>query len=271
MKHENLETDISFDANLSKGALYNLNVILQDPRATSTLQVVIGNHGLILPLIDKADGTDEGQHLFLATHGGFTNVTISSIQPTASDNTSAIVKLSQCILENSTSTQLAIDVKQIGPYDLTIFPRVIDSESEIRSLQLGIGTTKTGFQIRPLSSIPIGDLIKINFDAMHGSVLYTTVIAYNNAGLRAVFHGPETTVDHTPPEITNVTAELILTDKENATDIMSAMISVYFACDDEQSGVQYCYCRLGKSYNACNVHSSRSCAASIINIIVPMP
>ena len=241
---ETFETDILLNANLSRGVLYQLEVTVPEPLTLSTVQISLGMHGMVLPLADKADDSKEVQHVFLSLYDGYTNVSISPMQ--AADNTTAIVKLSQCQMENISSIEPAVDVMQTGPYELSIFPRIIDPESGIRSLQLGMGTTKTGFQVLPLSPIPIGNQIKIDFDAMHGSVLYTTVIAYNKAGPRAVFHGKEITVDHTPPEIANVTAVMTLTANENATDIMSATVSVHLACVDEQSGVKNCHCRIGK-------------------------
>ena len=245
---ETFETDILLNANLSKGVLYMLEVTIPEPLTMSTLQVLIGMHGMVLQFADRADGKKELQHVFLSLYDGYTNISISPMQ--AAENTTAIVKLSHCTLENITSTEPAVDVMQTGPYELTIFAHVMDPESGIRSLQLGMGTTKTGFQILPLSSIPIGNQIKIDFDAMHGSVLYTTVIATNNAGLRAVFHGNEITVDHTPPEIANVTAVMALNATGNGTDIMSATVSVHLACVDEQSGVKTCHCHLGKGSGA---------------------
>ena len=245
---ETFETDILLNANLSKGVLYRLEVTIPEPLTMSTLQVSLGMHGMVLPLADKADGTKEVQHIFLSIYDGYTNISISPMQ--AHDNTTAIVKLSRCTLENITSPEPAVDVMQTGPYELSVFPRVMDLESGIRSLQLGMGTTKTGFQVLPLSSIPTGNQIKVDFDAMHGSVLYTTVIATNNAGLRSVFHGKEITVDHTPPEIANVSAVMTLNATGNATDIISTTVSVHLACVDKQSGVKTCHCSLGKGSGA---------------------
>ena len=161
---EKFGSDIFIEANLSKGVLYNLKVAIPESLTISTLQVSVGMQEMVLPLTDKSDGAREAHYAFLSSYDGNTKVNISFLH--VADNTTAIVELSQCTSLNFSSAEAAIDVMQIGPYELSVFPHVTDSESGIRSLQLGMGTTKTGFQVLPLSSIPIGDQIKVDFDAM---------------------------------------------------------------------------------------------------------
>jgi hypothetical protein len=136
-----------------------------------------------------------------------------------------------------------------------------DIESGIKSIHVGAGTTKTGYQVRPLLPSTSGFQEIINLEAPHNSSVYVTVVATNNADLKSTYHSAAIVIDHTKPNISNVNVDityekhLISKDSsDNRPDNTSEMsenrtlttIKVTWTITDDESGIHECECGAGK-------------------------
>jgi hypothetical protein len=89
----------------------------------------------------------------------------------------------------------------------------------------------------------------IDVEIEHNALVYATVVAENNAGLRAVFKGGPIKYDNTPPVITDLKTSIIENNnhkESNGTDD-SLVIVVNWNVMDHESGVKYCVCWLGRA------------------------
>ena len=123
----------------------------------------------------------------------------------------------------------------------------------IEQVDIGIGSTYGGFQLRPLSPIHGGTNGILNIDAPHASRVYVTAIAENHAGLVYVYHADPIMIDHTPPEIYDVTVLTDTTTSHNLTLGIRSIVKTKWNIREVESGIKACYCAIGKLTRS-NIH-----------------
>ena len=101
-------------------------------------------------------------------------------------------------------TDKPLSVKQIGPVGLNLHWGISDSESGIKSFQIGMGTNHGGFQLQTLHDIGQSSTITIPSKLQHRMKVHALIVVENNAGLRSVFYADPLTIDWTPPRIENL-------------------------------------------------------------------
>ncbi|XP_071092662.1 uncharacterized protein [Haliotis cracherodii] len=180
----------------------------------------------------------QASHSFLASRSGLSNISISITGTTVSNAFN--VTLGACQNRAETDPTNGITVRQIRPSVVAVCARVIDHESGTRSVWLGAGTSKGGYQIRALSPTSVSNHEMILVEEPHGSPVHVTVMAENNAGLRTIFTSKPITIDHTPPDMSvpSGTLEYIV-----GSDTVSTLMT--WEVQDVESGVHSCLCTYG--------------------------
>ncbi|XP_071093296.1 uncharacterized protein [Haliotis cracherodii] len=178
----------------------------------------------------------QASHSFLVSHSGLTNITISITGTNASH--AVDVQLGVCQNVAETEPTDAITVWQIRPSVVAVCARVIDHESGTRSVWLGAGTSKGGYQIRALSPTSVSNHEMILVEEPHGSPVHVTVMAENNAGLRTIFTSKPITIDHTPPKMTTSQATA-------AFQTHNVFLKMRWQVEDAESGINTCLCTYG--------------------------
>ena len=152
-------------------------------------------------------------------------------------------------------------IRQLNPGLLSVCSFLSDPESDIARVLVGAGTTRGGYQVRPLRPFSKFNHGLIKTDIPHGSRIYLTVVATNNAGQRSIF-SQEVTIDHTPPMISNVNVKIhnddnfsksieknfssVSTELFISTPLGETHLTVVWSTNEEESKLIRCYCSVGK-------------------------
>ncbi|XP_067670383.1 uncharacterized protein [Haliotis asinina] len=179
----------------------------------------------------------QASHSFLTLQSGLSNISISV---TGTNGSHAFnVTLGRCQRLSDTDPTTGIAVWQVRPSVVAVCARVMDQESGMRSVWLGAGTSKGGYQIRALSPTSVSNHEMILVEEPHGSPVHVTVMAENNAGLRTIFTSKPIIIDHTPP-VMNHSEASVTYEKENIVSLM-----MRFRAEDSESGINTCLCTYG--------------------------
>lgn len=237
--------ELLFEAPLQKDLFYRVIVDVSGFEYLPSVEVAIGHHSMVIPTAEKSDHSKVAELAILSPYDGTTS--LSSNFGKLLKNTTVCMRLLECAEMDFAYEKFPIDVMQISPSLLSVCSRILDLESGIKTVNVGVGTTKGGFQIHPLSSVSVENHIVVEHSSPHGAELFVTAVAQNNAGLVAVFSGKKIVVDHTAPEILNVTAELNIDSDEviNSTYEKRANITVMGSVLDKETGIKGCSCLLG--------------------------
>lgn len=109
-------------------------------------------------------------------------------------------------------------------------------------MQFGLGTTKHGLQIKSLFPASYGTPNMIDFQAVHGSKVFLTVIAENHAGLSSTFTNNTINIDKTPPSMHSL--QVSLTEDNRSGEVYD--IFANWIAEDIESDIKLCFCRVGK-------------------------
>ncbi|XP_052220285.1 uncharacterized protein LOC127837360 isoform X3 [Dreissena polymorpha] len=254
-----------FNANVSKDNMYVIHGNIKN--ATYVLNPILqmDKYSLPLPLQKRQDGWFEYNYMFISPLEGLQTITLDFGNILAKYLIQN-VDFEVCKLAENNSA--AISVNQIGQYSLTVSLRILDSESELQTVSVGVGTTEGGFEIKPLFELHNRN----NFGVIiapfvHGAPIFITAIAKNHAGLTSVFYsGKALTIDHTPPTISDIAVAVSI-----ITDTSTKLLTTWTAQDDE-SDVQYCSCLIGSAPLSADIHEERDsdtlqfCATDIPNL-----
>ena len=183
----------------------------------------------------------EALHYFMASKSGTLDIEVLTEQ--ANFISEMDVSVFSCVEIQQTIASEAIAVQQIMPSLVSVSARVSDPETDLLQIKIGAGTTKGGFQIRPLKSTFLNFHELIEADVPHGTPVFVTVTAMNSAGLVSVFQADPVIVDHTPPSVSNVSTTLLYVRNPNSN--MTVTADVTWTVRDEESGMKSCWCALG--------------------------
>ncbi|XP_053381950.1 uncharacterized protein LOC123539831 [Mercenaria mercenaria] len=234
--------DISFTSVLSKDRFYKLKVGLESLDYFSSVQISIGHHMMVLQMSENADHSKETEMSFLSPYNDSTDFTINFNDPVKSNDIR--IRLLECSDIDLEATVSPIDVMQFSHSQISVCSRILDLESGVRSIEVGVGTVEGGFQVHPLTPVPLENHVVIEHNSPHGTKLYVTAIARNHAGLWTAFGSNEIVVDHTPPRIFNIKAKMKLYQFENTTEERTAHVTISGNIQDKESGIKTCTCNI---------------------------
>ncbi|KAL3857352.1 hypothetical protein ACJMK2_012028 [Sinanodonta woodiana] len=227
--------------NLTRDTFYHLKLGSSGYPKFGRLTVSIGRHEMFLHLMKHHNGSFETELNFMSPYSGETTLTFY----TEDENvTGALqIQLSKCTNMTLAPTFSPLDIKQIGPDLISVCLKVWDPESGVKSVLVGAGTTKNGFQIQPLSPMPTENHIFLTVDVRHATPVYITAMTWNHAGILSIFTSDPIIIDHTAPVINNVTPS-VKAKTENSSDGVDILVT--WSAQDSESAVQFCYCGLGE-------------------------
>ncbi|XP_048259497.1 uncharacterized protein LOC124148456 isoform X1 [Haliotis rufescens] len=164
----------------------------------------------------------------------------------------ANIEMELCTDKERTQGSDAITTRQLTPSLLGICTRLMDPESGLKNIEIGVGTTPGGFQLQTLRRAEAGFHQLLEVTAPHGTPVYTTVIAENGAGLRTHYLSDPIVLDHTPPTISDVKVLLFYSGSKPSE---TTHASGSWSTEDKESGIDTCWCALGHTRLASDLHS----------------
>ncbi|XP_053390270.1 uncharacterized protein LOC128553173 [Mercenaria mercenaria] len=217
------------------------------------IKINIDRMHMYLPIVKDHNQGYNFEHSFSSQNTGLQNISLETDYQT---NITVNMTLFECIqiIEDNNKT---IELKQISRSMLAVQLLVKDEDSSLSKVELGAGTTVDGFQIKSLSNYyHFNNKHLIYANAPHGTRVYVTAIAENNAGLRSLFHSGPITIDHTSSVVNNLVGRLQNV-QVNISGFLEIRTIVQATWDviDEESGMKQCYCSIGNKPELFDIHS----------------
>ena len=154
-------------------------------------------------------------------------------------------KLYRCS-QPETSQKSAVTIEQISKDVISVCARVLDVESGIRSMQIGVGTTEGGLQVRPLTSVGHSGLSQFTVHVQHGTSLFASVVAENHAAQWSRFVSQPVVMDRTAPVVSDVKVAVRYEGEGQVNVTSEVWVEAEWSVTDEESHVMSCTCGLGK-------------------------
>ena len=203
---------------------------------------------LVMPLVFDFPDFDlaVSEHVLVTPGGGLTSVHVR-----VHGNSGAVVaaRVMSCAASNVTNND-AVSLRQISPSTVSVCSRVVDRESSLMSLRVGLGSTPGGLQVRPLTHVGQSGHAVLDVDVDHGTPLYAIVFAQNHAGMSAHFVSRSVIFDGTAPEVSGLNVSLSYTGaggvKGTATSSSSVTVEAEWTVVDAETTAITCQCVLGK-------------------------
>ena len=229
-----------------KGGFYKLSLNTVGLSESGKVTFHLGTSFHSLPLIRSYDGNYSSEFSFESPYSGVHPISVAGVHIISkSSDGNATIAISQCISKQVT-TDGAVAITQTSRNQIAVDIKVHDEESGIKNIQVGVGTTRKGFQVRPLQKATSMYKVLVDVDLPHASPLYATVVAENHAGLRQDFSTAGVFVlDHTPPKITNLTTALSYNTVPGGKTLV--MVHATWNVGEEESAVELCSCSFGKN------------------------
>ena len=136
-------------------------------------------------------------------------------------------------------------MQQVSPSTVCLSLTVMDNESSLMSLSLGLGTTPGGLQVAPLTHVAQSGQMVMEVEVDHGTQLYALALARNHAGAWSRFVSAPVTFDGTAPVVSGLQLNLRYQDGVGVADTVVTAVAEWMAVDGE-SGEVSCTCSLGE-------------------------
>ncbi|XP_070207962.1 uncharacterized protein [Littorina saxatilis] len=186
-------------------------------------------------------GNATAQHSFLAgERQGNTTLNVVVEAPAGAEIHASLYVCSDI----GTSPKEAIIIHQLSQYSVSMCARIVDRESGIQSIMMGIGKTAGGLQIQPWTPVGHSGHMHMEVHVQHGTPLYATALVKNHAGQRSRFVSQPISFDRTAPEVGQVTVSVFYRDEKNTDTEVEVEVEAHWAAVDEESGVVSCLCDL---------------------------
>ncbi|XP_053381645.1 uncharacterized protein LOC123528459 [Mercenaria mercenaria] len=242
---------IEFSYNFSANKYYVISGGFSDFSVDKMPVMTIGRHSIYLPITLYHNGSAKFEYDFMSPMSGMTTINIATNTEEFRTATLSELMVMRCSALLPVSEHDAVKVKQIGSSKIAVSSLITDEESSLYKVLLGIGTTSDGFQIQPLSPLHGGISGVIDVDVEHNTLIYTTVLSENHAGLRSVFKGHPVRFDQTPPLLSNLEAKVTVNPIVQSGNKTEQTLNIFasWTVADYESGVKYCLCGIGKSFS----------------------
>ena len=122
---------------------------------------------------------------------------------------------------------------------------MFDPESQVQSIELGIGTNEHGFQLLAPQKVGIESSSTLFRALQHHMNVFAVAVVTNKAGLRSTFRSEALLIDWTPPVITNLTSDMV--DQGDGSYHVTAEWDV----SDDETSVTGCYWHIGNGLRGC--------------------
>ena len=230
---------------LSMGTFYRIYLNTTGMYEGGIVQLHVGTSFHILPLIRSYDGNYHSDFTFESPNRDITSLSVIGNLPIPSNFVGfATIIIYKCLSEEIISKK-ATAITQISQHQIAVDVKVHDEESGIKTIQVGVGTTRRGFQVFPLQKATTMYSVLVDVDLPHASPLFATVVAENHAGLRQDFTTPNVLIlDHTPPKITDL--ETIIGYSVTASGKTTVLVNATWTVSEEESSVKLCSCAYGR-------------------------
>ncbi|XP_060084327.1 uncharacterized protein LOC132563603 [Ylistrum balloti] len=245
---------------IQEPTVYKLQISSVNITAANVFEISFENQKQIQPVMIGKDGVNTLALSFISSPFHEGNRSLSVFARGLPKHT--ILDFTLSISDDVTVTGLTdnvVEVYQVSATELQINVDVMDKESGIKDIYVGVGSTRGGFQFHPLIHVLSSYNILLPVDVPHRQTLHVTVIAVNQAGSRNHFHSSPVIMDHTPPIISNAT--MTTTYREFGNQTLSKVRAAWDVIDEE-SPFTVCLCEiiengmshvmyLGKDENEC--------------------
>ncbi|XP_061172145.1 uncharacterized protein LOC133181615 [Saccostrea echinata] len=188
-----------------------------------------------------------------------------------SENVTLDFVLYECAYAETNASE-AIVIRQISPNSLSFAVNAIDPESELKEIQIYLGTNWQGRQLKTVKSLTPFRFQKILLSISHGTIVYPSALVENNAGLKQYFQSDPIVWDHTPPNISIRNVSVEYHDVIGKNKSIKSCITVHWELAEYESGIQYCQCALGDRFGLKNLQTWRKsnnisvCRSSLLEI-----
>ncbi|XP_069118470.1 uncharacterized protein [Argopecten irradians] len=150
-----------------------------------------------------------------------------------------------------------IPLQQISFSTVSTLLQFVDPESDIRSVELGVGTTVHGYQVQALEPVFTGGYHAFPVKLPHRSPVHVTVVVENTAGLRSYFRSAPLIIDHTPPTISDV-----LLQYRDVSD-RQVVLHVTWTVEDKESQYVFCDVSCGSIWRTDTIESDSRAEISV--------
>ena len=233
------------NSTMEKGTFYRVHLdatgLMEDARVILRLNKSSHN----LPLLRLSDGKYSSDFSFEAPNTGL--ITLSIIgEHKVPNNIDGLANITvyKCLSKRIASNDSVI-IAQLLPNQIAVHFKVTDTESGIKYIQVGVGTTKKGFQVQPLQRVTSMHHVLVNVELPHASPLFATVVAVNHAGLRQEFLSTSVFIlDHTPPKLWNIHTNVLYNHVPNGNTYIA--LNTTWNVSEKESEVKRCACAFGK-------------------------
>ncbi|KAK3094006.1 hypothetical protein FSP39_022824 [Pinctada imbricata] len=242
------KADIEFERN----TYYRLHITVNGQFSEEEPILKMNKTSQNIPFITTADGSSIGEFNFHPLEDEAYSITL--IGDNICQHGGCVVNISLFKCEQKLDViSNGVRLTQIAPHRISVESRVHDTESGIRSLYVGVGTSKGGFQVRPLSVATSLNHLTVDVDLPHGSPLYCTVLAENHAGLRKSFSTDDALIlDHTPPRISNPQS-IVIYDGPGTNGKYLVTVKLSWEVTDNESKIKTCACAFGTEKGLTNL------------------
>ena len=139
----------------------------------------------------------------------------------------------------------AVTVRQLSPHVISVCARVVDEESGVQSLKVGLGTTEGGVQIRPFTYLAHSGHFQFTEHVQHATMIYASVIAENHAGQWTRLVSQPVVVDRTAPEVSEVEVTVRYEGEGQVNATLEVWADARWTAADGESDMASCICQLG--------------------------
>ncbi|XP_069118476.1 uncharacterized protein [Argopecten irradians] len=150
-----------------------------------------------------------------------------------------------------------IPLQQISFSTVSTLLQFVDPESDVRSVELGVGTTVHGYQVQALEPVFTGGYHAFPVKLPHRSPVHVTVVVENTAGLRSYFRSAPLIIDHTPPTISDV-----LLQYRDVSD-RQVVLHITWTVEDKESQYVFCDVSCGSIWRTDTIESDSRAEISV--------
>jgi hypothetical protein len=140
------------------------------------------------------------------------------------------------------SPDQAVTLHQTSLSSVSVCARIRDSESGVKTMMVGVGTTSGGLQVAPWTHVTHAGHMTLPVHVQQSPPLFATVVTQNHACQWSRFVSQPVTFDLTPPQLSNLTLTLNYQGESQSAIVMQAA----WTGEDLESGLELCSCILGK-------------------------
>ncbi|KAK7092487.1 uncharacterized protein [Littorina saxatilis] len=187
-------------------------------------------------------GDASAEHVFISPAVQNSTLT-ATVVAEGNSGASITAKFYRCNNTVETLTS-AVTIQQLSSDVISVCARVMDKESGIRGMMIGVGTTEGGVQISPFTHVGHSGHAHFTVHVQHATLLYASVIAENHASQWSRFISRPVVMDRTGPLMSGVKVKVRYENEGQVNATLAVWVDAEWTAKDEESGVESCSCQL---------------------------